>query len=300
MANVKISGLTSAAAASGTQELEVNDSGTSKKITGSQLLTYVQNNISVGTTAIANDAVTYAKIQNVSATDKLLGRATAGAGDVEEITCTSFARTLLDDADAATARATLGVSTLSIASRSDVNGVHTTGTITSGTTSMTVASGTGIVTGMIVTGEGITPGTTVSNVSGTSVTLSANAGTTLSSDPVGFYDNTKALSPGSVGGQLCRAWVNFNGTGTVAIRASFNVSSITDNGTGDYTVNFTTALPDSNYATTSSISFDLASAGGSFTIFEVTAQTTSTVRLFSQANTGVAADSQYIAVSIFR
>ena len=47
----------------------------------------------------------------------------------------------------------------------------------------------------------------------------------------------------------CRAWVNFNGTGTVAIRASGNVSSITDNGTGDYTVNFTTAMPDANYST---------------------------------------------------
>jgi hypothetical protein len=46
----------------------------------------------------------------------------------------------------------------------------------------------------------------------------------------------------------CRAWVNFNGTGTVAIRGSGNVSSITDNGTGDYTVNFTTAMPDVNYA----------------------------------------------------
>ena len=45
-----------------------------------------------------------------------------------------------------------------------------------------------------------------------------------------------------------RAWVNFNGTGTPAIRASGNVSSITDNGTGDYTVNFTTALADANYA----------------------------------------------------
>jgi hypothetical protein len=45
----------------------------------------------------------------------------------------------------------------------------------------------------------------------------------------------------------CRAWVNFNGTGTVAIRASGNVTSITDNGTADYTVNFTTAMPDTNY-----------------------------------------------------
>jgi len=44
-----------------------------------------------------------------------------------------------------------------------------------------------------------------------------------------------------------KAWVNFNGTGTVAIRASFNVSSITDNGTGDYTVNFTNELEDNSY-----------------------------------------------------
>lgn len=47
--------------------------------------------------------------------------------------------------------------------------------------------------------------------------------------------------------EKCRAWVNFNGTNTVAIRASGNVSSITDNGTGDYTVNFTNAMPDANY-----------------------------------------------------
>lgn len=44
------------------------------------------------------------------------------------------------------------------------------------------------------------------------------------------------------------AWVNFNGTGTVAISTSYNVSSITDNGTGDYTVNFATALTDADYA----------------------------------------------------
>ena len=52
----------------------------------------------------------------------------------------------------------------------------------------------------------------------------------------------------TAGGNAVKAWVNFNGTGTVAIRASFNVSSITDNGTGDYTVNFTNALADANYA----------------------------------------------------
>jgi hypothetical protein len=63
----------------------------------------------IGTTAIADGAITYAKIQNVSATDKLLGRSSASSGSIEEITCTSFARTILDDADAATVRSTIGL-----------------------------------------------------------------------------------------------------------------------------------------------------------------------------------------------
>ena len=104
-----------------------------------------------------------------------------------------------------------------------------------------------------------------------SVTLDAPAvsGTTTLTLPT--TSGTIALSGGAVSGTTgsfsgdlsfnssygsaavaygCRAWVNFNGTGTVAIRASGNVSSITDNGTGDYTVNFTNALSDANYAVT--------------------------------------------------
>jgi hypothetical protein len=57
-----------------------------------------------------------------------------------------------------------------------------------------------------------------------------------------------SLTTAQIYNGAAKAWVNFNGTGTVAIRASFNVSSITDNGTGSYTVNFTTAMVDSNYA----------------------------------------------------
>lgn len=60
-----------------------------------------------------------------------------------------------------------------------------------------------------------------------------------------------ATVSGSAPLYMCRAWVNFNGSGTVSIRASGNVSSITDNGTGDYTVNFTTALTDANYSVAS-------------------------------------------------
>jgi hypothetical protein len=58
------------------------------------------------------------------------------------------------------------------------------------------------------------------------------------------------------------AWVNFNGSGTVAIRSSYNVSSITDNGTGDYTVNFATALSDANYAAV--ITAETALSAGTF------------------------------------
>jgi hypothetical protein len=66
----------------------------------------------IATAGIADDAVTYAKIQNVTATDRLLGRSSAGAGDIEEITCTAAGRALLDDADATAQRTTLGVPSL--------------------------------------------------------------------------------------------------------------------------------------------------------------------------------------------
>ena len=53
---------------------------------------------------------------------------------------------------------------------------------------------------------------------------------------------------GTENGTLCRAWVNFNGSGTVAIRADFNVNTVTDLGTGNYNINFSNALADANYS----------------------------------------------------
>lgn len=73
------------------------------------IATGVWNGTAIATDYIADGAVTYAKIQDVSATDKILGRSTAGAGVVEEITCTSAGRALLDDADASAQRTTLGL-----------------------------------------------------------------------------------------------------------------------------------------------------------------------------------------------
>lgn len=96
------------------------------------------------TWTIDNDAVTYAKIQNVSATDKLLGRATAGAGDIEEITCTAAGRALLDDADAAAQRTTLGLVIGTDVQAYDVDTLKsdTTKALTAGYTSTDYNAGT--------------------------------------------------------------------------------------------------------------------------------------------------------------
>jgi len=128
--------------------------------------------------------------------------------------------------------------------------------------------------------------------------------TTISgTNGVTFPDSTSMQT----GQQACKAWVNFNGTGTVAIRAGYNVSSITDNGTGDYTVNFTTALVDADYVQNVSASFTGAAyaettIGLNFTTSYTTqAPTTSAFRFsigYARGNTFM--DQAYINASVFR
>ena len=98
-----------------------------------------------------------------------------------------------------------------------------------------------------------------------------------------------------------KAWVNFNGTGTVAIRASFNVSSITDNGTGDYTVNFKTAMPDVNYAAIGSTQGSGVSVVPIISMNQGNSQTTTKVNVYLTGGVGgVTFDYNYVAVAIFR
>ena len=94
----------------------------------------------------------------------------------------------------------------------------------------------------------------------------------------------------------CKAWVNFNGTGTVAIRASGNVSSITDNGTGDYTVNFTTAMSDANYCPTGICGGNVS---GAYTM-NPGVLTNSSLRVQTRYTSNSNTDLDVITVSIFR
>lgn len=107
----------------------------------------------------------------------------------------------------------------------------------------------------------------------------------------------------------CRAWVNFNGTGTVAIRASGNVSSITDNGIGSYTVNLATAMPDTNYSAQGNLAGATTAWSGTSIVSSDNsrAKTTSaisiiTFQLYNQggANTQAANDMDCVNVAIFR
>jgi len=178
---------------------------------------------SVSTAKIADGNVTYAKMQSVTA-GKVLGRDTSGSGVVQE---------------------------LPIA-------VDASGNVGIGTSSPTSAAGFGTLVHL----KGAYPAYLLESTGASrKYTFGINSGGSAV-----IYDDTAAIdrllidssgnlkfnsgygSPATAYG--CRAWVNFNGQGTPAIRGSGNVSSITDNGVGDYGVNFTSAMPDTNYTMT--------------------------------------------------
>ena len=95
-----------------------------------------------------------------------------------------------------------------------------------------------------------------------------------------------------------KAWVNFNGTSTVSIRASLNVSSITDNGTGTYDINFTTALADANYATVAMTQEDTGGGGRGIAGQGTPTASVRSVHTFNLGN--VLQDHQFITVGFLR
>jgi len=114
----------------------------------------------------------------------------------------------------------------------------------------------------------------------------------------------QATPSGSAPLYSARAWVNFNGVSGVSIRASANVSSVTRNATGDYTVNFATAMPDANYAVAGMSSAGSTGSGdtgaAAFRVRQSTAPTTTAVRITNSAGSNSIFDAIYANVVIFR
>jgi hypothetical protein len=117
-------------------------------------------------------------------------------------------------------------------------------------------------------------------------------------------DGTNSTSATNCIQGSAKAWVNFNGTGTVAIRASYNVSSITDNGTGDYTVNFTNAFSSVNYTPVAMGMRDSDGNGSLNTTVRGNATytgsfTTTTLRVLAENDSGTRVDPTYYGIAVF-
>lgn len=139
---------------------------------------------------------------------------------------------------------------------------------------------------------------------GSSVTIASTGEAQAGTNNVNVITPLRMREGFNAGGSApvyaCRAWVNFNGTGVVAIRAAGNVSSITDNGAGDYTVNFTNALPDANYSSLFGAGSPSASVNGYLANKNAVAPTAAGIRVQAINEVGSTVDVTYASVGIFR
>jgi hypothetical protein len=160
---------------------------------------------------------------------------------------------------------------------------------------VTSVGGTGTVNGVSLSG-------TVTSSGNLSLSGSVSiAGSQVTSGDIAAARITSALNAGgSAPIYACRAWVNFNGTGVVAIRASGNVSSITDNGTGDYTANFTTVIGDANYSVQHSFGSSGVDVGDNVRVQAIKSMTSSAVRSYQVRAAASTLDWEFMSIAIFR
>ena len=199
---------------------------------------------------------------------------------------------------------------------------NVTGTAANVTGTVAVANGgTGLTTltaNNLLAGNGT--GTVNLIAASTSGNVLTSDGTAWTSSPIPIAtdaeaiagtNNTNFITPlrmregfnasGDAPVYACRAWVNFNGEGTVAIRASGNVSSITDNGTGDYQINLTTAMPDANYSISALCNRDGTGSAFDVSLHRFTSRSSSRFDLLVHGTGGSSgADSPEVVASVFR
>ena len=158
--------------------------------------------------------------------------------------------------------------------------------------------------------EALTGAQATTLLSAASETVSGRVELADATEAAAGTDGTRALSPlrlrnalaatGSAPIYACRAWVNFDGTGTVAIRASGNVSSITDNGVGDYTVNFAAAMPDANYCAVLGAGLNGAATTSIAQPHQTVPQTANAIRIQTYTVSGATADQVLVNAAFFR
>ena len=259
----------------------LNDTLTGGTFTNANIAEQLTYGTATGNRTVSTSAtITTGTIPNLTA-----GTTTSTAATITNGTITTA---LIPTLTAGTTTGTAGIFTSgTIASLNSTAGTIASLNSTAGTIA-TLNSTTGTITNLSTTLAG---DFTISQGTGTLATSGATAGNygsvtaipfitvdskgRITSATTGTFSSTPAdgsitfakLSTSTTEGdnvakRTSKAWVNFNGTGTVAIRDDFNVSTIGDNGTGDYTVNFTTAMDNANYCVASTGKY-LENAGAS-------------------------------------
>lgn len=259
--------------------------------------------VNLATPTLSTDAVTKAYA------DALVG----GAGSFTTLTssgATTFtANTASTSTTTGTAVITGGLGVSGRINAANFDGIVGANTAAAG--SFTTLSATGVTT--VQAGTAALPAITTTGDTNTGIFFSAadTIDFTKGGTAVGQFDSSGNFKFNSGYGSVataygCRAWVNFNGTGTVAIRASGNVSSITDNGVGNYTANFTIAMPDANFCAQVTGGDSTTGAGGQTSSVYSESYTTGTIQVrtfgvVSGSSTVLSAsDFNFVNISIFR
>jgi hypothetical protein len=208
---------------------------------------------------------------------------------LDGVTATTAELNILDGVTATTAEINY-VDGVTSAIQTQLNGKFTQRTITGTADQIAVTDG-----------DGVSGNPTIAAVVASQAEAEAGTDTTKLMTPqrVAQAIPAKLNATGSAPIYACRAWVNFSGIGTVTIRASGNVSSITDNGTGDYTVNFTTAMPDRNYGVSVCSSSDSLTSMSNFVEGSEAVLLTTSVRI-ATTDGGTKRDRSFVSAQIFR